>query len=96
MPLKTLPFSPARQAGDFLFISGQIARTADGGDVKESVAAETHQVMENIGRLLEDHGYAYDDLSGLWTPSSAGTYLTQLRWRIAMETSVRVDMSMRA
>ena len=40
VPLKTLPFSPARQAGDLLFISGQIARTADGADVKESVAAE--------------------------------------------------------
>ena len=62
VPLKTLPFSPARQAGDFLFISGQIARTADGADVKESVAAETHQTMENIGRILEEHGYAFDDL----------------------------------
>ncbi len=62
VPLKALPFSPARQAGDFLFISGQIARTADGADVKESVAAETHQIMENIGRLLQEHGYGFDDL----------------------------------
>ena len=62
VPLKTLPFSPARQAGDLLFISGQIARTADGADVKESVAAETHQTMKNIGRILEEHGYTYDDL----------------------------------
>ena len=62
VPLKALPFSPARQAGDFLFVSGQIARTAEGGDVKESVAAETHQVMKNIGRILEEHGYAFDDL----------------------------------
>lgn len=62
VPLKTLPFSPARQAGDLLFISGQIARTADGADVKESVAAETHQTMKNIGRILDEHGYAYDDL----------------------------------
>ena len=62
VPLKTLPFSPARQAGDLLFISGQIARTADGADVKESVAAETHQTMKNIGRILEEHGYAFDDL----------------------------------
>ncbi|MCE2449236.1 MAG: RidA family protein [Candidatus Latescibacteria bacterium] len=65
VPLKTLPFSPARQAGDLLFISGQIARTADGADVKESVAAETHQTMKNIGRILEEHGYAYDDLSDI-------------------------------
>lgn len=62
VPLKALPFSPARQAGGFLFISGQIARTADGSDVKESVAAETHQVMENLGRILQERGYAFDDL----------------------------------
>ena len=29
---------------------------------RESVAAETHQTMKNIGRILEEHGYAYDDL----------------------------------
>lgn len=62
VPLKALPFSPARQAGDFLFVSGQIARTLDGADVKESVAAETHQIMENIGQILQEHGYAFDDL----------------------------------
>lgn len=62
VPLKTLPFSPARQAGGLLFISGQIARTAEGADVKESVAAETHQTMKNIGRILEEHGYGFDDL----------------------------------
>ncbi len=62
VPIKTLPFSAARQAGGLLFVSGQIARTADGADVKESVAAETHQVMKNIGRILQEHGYAFDDL----------------------------------
>ena len=60
--LKTLPFSAARKADDFLFISGQIARTADGADVKESVAAETHQIMKNIGRILKEHDYSFDDL----------------------------------
>ena len=60
--LKTLPFSAARQADDFLFISGQIARTADGADVKESVEAETHQIMKNLGRILDEHDYSYDDL----------------------------------
>ena len=60
--IKTLPFSAARQADDFLFISGQIARTADGKDVKESVGTETHQIMKNLGRILEEHDYSYDDL----------------------------------
>ena len=60
--IKTLPFSAARQADGFLFISGQIARTVDGKDVKESVGTETHQIMKNLGRILEEHDYSYDDL----------------------------------
>ena len=62
VPIAKLPFSAARQAGDTLYISGQIARTADGKDVKESVDAETRQIMDNIGRILEENGYTFDDL----------------------------------
>ena len=57
-----LPFSAARKAGNTLYISGQIARTVDGADVKESVAAETRQVMDNLKRILEDIGYSFDDV----------------------------------
>ena len=60
--IKKLPFSAARKAGNTLYISGQIARTADGVDVKESVAAETRQVMDNLKRILEDNGYSFDDV----------------------------------
>ncbi len=60
--ISKLPFSAARMADGTLYISGQIARTADGADVKDSVAAETHQIMENIGRILAEYGYSYDDL----------------------------------
>ena len=60
--IKTLPFSAARKAGNTLYISGQIARTADGKDVKDSVGAETHQIMKNLGRILKENGYTYDDL----------------------------------
>ncbi|MBL9126724.1 MAG: RidA family protein, partial [Verrucomicrobiales bacterium] len=52
VPLSTLPFSPGRKAGPTLYVSGQVPRTADGKDVRESVEAETRQVMENIGRVL--------------------------------------------
>jgi 2-iminobutanoate/2-iminopropanoate deaminase len=60
--IKTLPFSAARKAGNTLYISGQIARTADGKDVKDSVGAETHQIMKNLGKILKENGYTYDDL----------------------------------
>ena len=60
--IKKLPFSAARQADGTLYISGQIARTADGADVKESVDAETRQIMDNIKAILTEHGYTFDDV----------------------------------
>lgn len=62
VPLSTLPFSPGKKAGPTLYVSGQVPRTADGQDVRESVEAETRQVMENIGRVLQQHGYGFDDV----------------------------------
>ena len=72
VPLKTLPFSSARQAGSTLYVSGQVPRTPEGGDVRESVDAETRQVMDNIKRVLEDHGYSFDDVV------SATVYLQEI------------------
>ncbi len=60
--IKTLPFSAARKAGNTLYVSGQVARTPAGADVKASVEAETRQVMENVGRVLKKNGYTFDDV----------------------------------
>jgi len=60
--IKTLPFSAARQAGNTLYVSGQIPRTAEGEDVRASVDAETRQVMDNLSRVLKEHGYALSDV----------------------------------
>ncbi len=62
VPLSKLPFSPSRKAGPTLYVSGQVPRTAEGQDVRESVEAETRQVMENIGKVLRDQGYTFDDV----------------------------------
>jgi 2-iminobutanoate/2-iminopropanoate deaminase len=62
VPLRTLPFSAARKAGPTLYVSGQVPRTAEGQDVRESVEAETRQVMENIGRVLKENGYGFEDV----------------------------------
>lgn len=73
VPLSKLPFSPARQAGNTLYLSGQVARTADNKDVKESVEAETRQVMDNLGRVLKENGYSFDDVV------SATVYLADIK-----------------
>ena len=57
-----LPFSPARKAGATLYVSGQVARKSNGEAVRDSLEAETRQVMENIGQVLKDNGYTFDDV----------------------------------
>ena len=55
------PYSPAIRSGQFLFLSGQIpldpaTGTLAGGDV----AAQTEQVMRNIGALLAAAGAGFE------------------------------------
>jgi 2-iminobutanoate/2-iminopropanoate deaminase len=51
------PYSPALRAGQLLFVSGQVPTDPATGDlVTGDIGAETRQVMENIGRLLQAAG----------------------------------------
>lgn len=57
------PYSQAVQAGNTLYISGQIALDAATGQlVNGSIAEETHQVMKNLGYVLEAAGLTYNDI----------------------------------
>lgn len=57
------PYTPAIEANGLLFLSGQIALVGDTGELRmESIAAETRQVMENIGLLLRAAGLGYEHL----------------------------------
>jgi 2-iminobutanoate/2-iminopropanoate deaminase len=57
-----LPFSAARTAGDTLYVSGQIPMKADGTLESGSTTAQTRQVMENMGKVLKEEGYTFDDV----------------------------------
>jgi len=50
------PYSPAVRAGDFIFVSGQVA------PVTGEVADETRQVLNNIKGLLESCGATMADV----------------------------------
>ncbi len=55
------PYSQAIQAGETLFISGQIAIDPATGDlITTSIEDETHQVLRNLGAILEAAGMTYD------------------------------------
>lgn len=57
------PYTPAMEAGGFVFISGQVAFKGDSGVLAMgSIAEETTQVMENIGILLRAAGLGYEHL----------------------------------
>ena len=53
------PYSQAVKAGNFLFVSGQIAaELAPQGDIR----AETEQVMKNIGAILSEAGLTHANI----------------------------------
>ncbi len=60
-PASAPPYSDAVEAGGVLYVSGQIGR-ANGQLVTESFAAEAHQVMRNIGEILQKRQLTHDDL----------------------------------
>ncbi|MDX2283699.1 MAG: RidA family protein [Bacteroidia bacterium] len=54
------PYNQAVKAGGFLFVSGQIAiDPASGALVQTDIAAEAHQVMQNLGAILRAAGLDY-------------------------------------
>ena len=55
------PFSKAVRAGDILYLSGVIGRTAD-GKVPDGIEAQTRAAMDDIGTTLKTAGLGYGDL----------------------------------
>lgn len=54
------PYNQANEAHGFIFISGQIAIDPSSGNlVMDSIEAETHQVLKNIGSILRNAGLDY-------------------------------------
>lgn len=57
------PYNQAIQAGNMLFVSGQIPIDAAVGKVVEGgIKEQTHQVLKNIGYILKEAGYDYCDV----------------------------------
>jgi 2-iminobutanoate/2-iminopropanoate deaminase len=53
-----LPFHPAVRAGDYIFVSGQVAKDADGNMLSGTIEAETAGTIESIRRILAEEGGA--------------------------------------
>jgi 2-iminobutanoate/2-iminopropanoate deaminase len=56
-PQPIAPFSHATRCGDLICVTGQMPIMPDSGEVvRGSFAAQTHQVMQNLARVLEASG----------------------------------------
>jgi 2-iminobutanoate/2-iminopropanoate deaminase len=57
------PYSQAIEAGNTLYISGQIPINPETGKVEAvGIEEQTEQVMKNIGAILKEAGYSYENV----------------------------------
>ena len=57
-----LPFHPAVRAGDFIFVSGQVGKDAEGNMVHGTIEDETRATIETIQRVLAEDGATLADV----------------------------------
>ena len=57
-----LPFHPAVRAGDFVFLSGQVAKDENGNMVTGSIEDETHATIKSCERILKLAGCTLADV----------------------------------
>ena len=57
-----LPFHPAVRAGDYIFVSGQVAKDVNGNMICGSIEEETAGTIESIKRILAEEGATLADV----------------------------------
>jgi 2-iminobutanoate/2-iminopropanoate deaminase len=62
-PFQGAPYSQAVRAGDFVFVSGQLALRPDHAEiVGDTIQEQTELVFANLGAILEEAGSGLDRL----------------------------------
>ncbi len=56
------PYSQAVEANGTLYVSGQLPVNPATGTVPETIEEQTAQSLENIGAILAEAGYSFDDV----------------------------------
>ena len=62
-----LPFHPAVRAGDFVFVSGQVAKDEKGNMLSGTIEEETSATLESIRRVLKQAGTDLDSVVKITT-----------------------------
>lgn len=58
----TAPLSQAIETNGLVFVSGQVPRTPEDELLTGPIEEQTHQVMENIGAILDEAGLTFEDV----------------------------------
>ena len=61
-PAAVGPYSQAVLVNGLLFVSGQIPVNPADGSVAESIEAQSHQALKNVGAILAEAGLGYEDV----------------------------------
>jgi len=62
-PAPVGPYNQAVQHGNTLFVSGQIAIDPSNGElILSDIESETHQVLKNIGAILDNAGTNFENI----------------------------------
>ncbi|MDT8309601.1 MAG: RidA family protein [Bacteroidales bacterium] len=56
------PYSQANAINGMLFVSGQVPVDPNTGKAVEGITAQTEQVMKNIGSILTEAGFTFNDV----------------------------------
>jgi 2-iminobutanoate/2-iminopropanoate deaminase len=62
MPTSPLPFSPAVEAGGFIFVSGQASVDQSGRIINEDFEQECRRSFENVRIILRAAGLGFNDI----------------------------------
>ena len=97
---RSLPFTKAVRAGDFIFVSGQVPMGADGEIVDGNIATQTRQTIENVKAILQAQGLGLEHVvkATVWLADTRDfwpfnkVYLEYFGAALPARSCVRADM----
>ena len=97
---RSLPFTKAVRAGDFVFVSGQVPMAADGEIVDGNIATQTRQTIDNVKTILKEQGLGLEHVvkATVWLADARDfwpfnkVYLEYFGAALPARSCVRADM----
>lgn len=97
---RSLPFTKAVRAGDFVFVSGQVPMGTDGEIVAGDIVTQTQQTIENVKSILQSLGLGLEHVvkATVWLADTRDfwpfnkVYLEYFGAALPARSCVRADM----